>query len=403
METFAKKRGEYRVLHGAESRALATYEQWSGVPASGLGYDLENTRTILSFGAPLLDGWGIPGRFTHLWAERAAGQVEPQLRVIQVESSLSRTAGRAWRWIAVRPGTERALASGIARVLLEEKLVSAQHPVPVMTLADAASQTGVDANAIRKLVRTIVAEPPAVVIANDANPSIAALNVLLGAVGVRGGIVRKSKAAKSYQSARAAILSARAVVLDSSVPWNFIPETDSEVFRFAAWNGGPSKADWLLPAPGFLDELTDVPSASTARVETYAVAPAVAKAPHMTQSCAEFLASVDPRLTSAETTIHKRCAELYRAKVGVLHSREEIPVAKIESISKLEEQLWNGAVWTGEPPSGESIRCVPQQWPADDVGPPLDSHASWSVPVMPPLATKLYQESGLRELPGRNA
>ena len=77
--------------------------------------------------------------------------------------------------------------------------------------------------------------------------------------------------------------------------------------------------------------------------------------------------------------------------------------AKIESISKLEEQLWNGAVWTGEPPSGESIRCVPQQWPADDVGSPLDSHASWSVPVMPPLATKLYQESGLRELPGRNA
>ena len=37
----------------------------------------------------------------------------------------------------------------------------------------------------------------------------------------------------------------------------------AEVFRFAAWDGGGSNADWLLPAPGFLEELTDVPTAPT--------------------------------------------------------------------------------------------------------------------------------------------
>jgi hypothetical protein len=193
------------------------------------------------------------------------------------------------------------------------------------------------------------------------------------------------------------------VVLDASVPWSFMPKTDAEVFRFAAWNGGPSKADWLLPAPGFLEELTDVPSAPTSGVETYAVAPVVAKAPHMTQSCAAFLASVDTSIEPAESVIHAHCTELFRTRVGVLHAREETPVAKIASPSKLEEQLWNGAVWVGEPASGEGIHCALKQWPADDVDSPRDPGPAWAPPVMPPLATKLYQESGLRDAQGRNA
>lgn len=403
LETFAEKRGEYRVVRGAETRALMPYEHWSGVPAESLGYDLENADTILSFGAPLLDGWGVPGRLTRLWAERAAGQDEPTLRVIEVESSLSRTAGLAYQWISIRPGSEGALVSGIARVLLEEKLVSGHVPIPNLSLSDAASQTGLDAIAIRELARTIVAKPPVVVIAKDNNSSVAALNLVLGAVGSRGGIVRRSKAAKAYTSADAAIASARAVILDSSVPWNFVPQTDAEVFRFAAWNGGPSKADWLLPAPGFLEELTDVPSAPTSGIETYAVGPNLTKAAHQTYSCAEFLASVDPSLPSAEKIIHTRCAELLRARKGKLRSQEETPVAKIGSAQKLEEQLWSGAVWVGEPASGESIRCVLKQWPAADAGSPSDWSASWAAPVLPPLASKLYQESGLRESQGRNA
>lgn len=403
METFAKKQGEYRVFQGAESRALAPYEKRSGIPVSDLGYDLENARTVLSFGAPLLDGWGVPGRFERLWAERAAGQDEPQLSVIQIEDSLSRTASRAWRWINVPPGTEGALASGIARVLLEEKLVPMQSPLPNLSLAEAASRTGLESGTIRELARIIVAQPPAVAIANDNNPSIAALNVALGAAGARGGIVRRSKTAKSFKNAETRIASARAVVLDASVPWNFMPKTDAEVFRFAAWNGGSSKAAWLLPAPGFLEELTDVPSAPTAGMGTYAVALPLAKPSHTTQSCAAFLASVDSTLTATEKVIHNRCADLFRARLGILCAREETRVAQIASPSKLEEELWNGAVWVDEPASAESMCCALKQWPLEETGSPLDFPASWSAPVMPPLATKLYQESGLRESKGRNA
>ncbi len=403
-ETFAEKRnGSYRVAMSPEARALAPYADWGGVPEAALGYDLENAQTVVSFGAPMLDGWGTPGRFTRLWAERAAGTIDPQLRLIQIDASLSRTAARAWQWVQVPPGSEGALASGVAGVLLEEHLVAARGPMPSLTLAAAAEQTGLTADSIRALARMIVARAPAVAIAADDNPAIAALNVVLGAVGGRGGIVRRSKQARRDVSAVAAIPSARAVLIDSTVPWDFVPQTDAEVFRFAAWNGGSSKADWLLPAPGFLEDSTDVPTAPTSAVETYAVAPALVKATSEVQSPAQFLGGIDPTVISAEKVIHSRCAALFQTRAGVLYGQETTPVAKIASVQKLEEQLGNGAVWVGDPPHSPTLRCELKKWPAETPAAPAqqDWAATWSAPVLPPLASKLYRESNLRAAPER--
>lgn len=399
--TFAHKRGgSYRVVQGSETRALAPYESWSGVPASALGYDLENAQTIISFGAPLLDGWGSPGRFTRLWAERAAGATDPQLRVIQVEATFSRTGARAWQWVPVHAGSEAALAAGVARVLLEEHLVTARGPMPPLTLADAAMQTGLTAESIRELARTIAARTPAVAIATDNNPAIAALNVVLGATGARGGIVRRSKRVQPYVSADAVIPSTRTVLIDSSVPWDFVPQTDAEVFRFAAWDGGSSKADWLLPAPGFLEELTDVPTAPTSAIETYAVAPTLVKPSQEVQSAAQFLGGIEFTLTPTDKVIHARCEDLFRGRTGSLIGQEATPVAKLASVQKIEEQLSRGAVWVGEPLHPESLRCELKEWPVTTAF----SHAgswstTWPEPVLPPLASKLYQESNLREPP----
>ena len=118
-------------------------------------------------------------------------------------------------------------------------------------------------------------------------------------------------------------------LIDSSVPWDFVPQTDAEVFRFAAWDGGSSRADWLLPAPGFLEELTDVPTAPTVALETYAVAPSLVKAPHEVQSAAEFLGSLDPSLPTSEKIIHSRCEDLFRGHVGTLRGEDDTPIAKI--------------------------------------------------------------------------
>jgi hypothetical protein len=401
LKSFSQRRdGGYRVVAGLETRALSAYETWSGVPGSALGYDLENAQTIASFGAPLLDGWGPPGRFTRLWAERAAGNADPQLRLIQVEPSLSRTAARAWQWIAIPAGAESALAAGLARVLLEEHMVPARGPMPPLTLGDAAAQTGLSVDAIRELARTIVTRTPALAIAGDDNSSIAALNVVLGSIGTIGGIVRRSKPSESYISADVAIPGARAVLLDASVPWNYFPQTDAEVFRFAAWDGGSSRAGWLLPAPGFLEELTDVPTAPTFGLETYAIAPALVKSQHEVQSAAQFLCGVDPTLATVEQTIHSRCNGLFRGRAGTLRGQEETPVAKLESARKLEEQLSKGGVWVGESPHPVALQCELKEWPADvPSAHPENWSTIWQTPVLPPLATKLYRESNLRDVP----
>lgn len=401
-ESFAEKNhGEYRVVSGAESRALKAYEQWTGAPAASLGYDLENTQTVISFGAPLLDGWGTPGYFTRLWAEKSAGVDDPQLRMIQIEPSLSRTAAKAWKWVPVREGSESALASGLARVLLEQNLVPAHGPFPSITVSEAAARTGVSEEAIENLARTLVEQQPAVAIAMNENPTVAALNILLGSVGVRGGIVRRQKASHAYLSADIPIANARAVLIDSSVPWDFVPQSDAEVFRFAAWNGGPTKSDWLLPAPGFLEELTDVPTAPALPVETFAVAPALVKTTSEVQSVAQFLVGIDSGLTPAEKIIHDRCADLFHKRSGTLHGPESVELSKIESVQKLEEQLWKGAVWVGEEPPPGSLRCELKKWPAETNSANSSWANSWDVPVLPPLASKLYIESSLREAPER--
>jgi hypothetical protein len=402
-EDFARRRGgAYCVELTAEERSLEPYAEWSGVPAAALGYDLENAGTIISFGAPLLDGWGAPGRLPRLWSERAAGMSEPGLRLIQVEPVLSRTANSAWRWIRVSQGREPALAAGLARVLIEERLVAARGPMPPTSLAESAALSGVAADAIRELARALVKRGPVIAIAADADPAIAALNVVLGAVGTRGGIVKRRERAKSYISAKRLAGTYRAVLIDSTVPWDFVPRLSGEVFQFATWDGGSSHADWLLPAPGFLEELTDVPAAPASARETYAIAASLAAPPPEVQRAAWFLAQIDPRLRPVEEVIRGRCEELFRASAGNLVREEARPVSEFASAEKVEEELRLGAVWEGGPPRVGGIRCELREWPQAAHSPQSGTWtAAWLPPVLPPLAAKLYQESSLREPPSR--
>ncbi len=88
----------------------------------GIGFDLENTRYILSFGCSLIEGWGSPVRMMlahNAWKANKSGR-RPHL--VQIESRSSVTAGKADKWIPASPGTEGALALGIAYVIIDEHL-----------------------------------------------------------------------------------------------------------------------------------------------------------------------------------------------------------------------------------------------------------------------------------------
>ncbi|RLC12217.1 MAG: molybdopterin oxidoreductase, partial [Deltaproteobacteria bacterium] len=74
-----------------------------------VGYDLENADFILSFGSGLIEGWGSPVRMF----KANSGWKESGIETVQIEPRLSNTAAKSDQWIAIKPGTEAALAMGI--------------------------------------------------------------------------------------------------------------------------------------------------------------------------------------------------------------------------------------------------------------------------------------------------
>jgi anaerobic selenocysteine-containing dehydrogenase len=87
---------------------------------SPLGYDLMNANLILSFGCSLLEGWVSP-----VFQLRAYGHVRRERpgdrgRIYVVDPRYSVSASKADQWIPIRPGTDAALALGMAYIIIQE-------------------------------------------------------------------------------------------------------------------------------------------------------------------------------------------------------------------------------------------------------------------------------------------
>ncbi len=82
-----------------------------------IGYDLANAGFILSFGCALMDGWGTAGQMLSAYAD-----FKQKNKLVQVEPRLSDTAALASQWVAAKPGTEAALALGLAHVIVRDNL-----------------------------------------------------------------------------------------------------------------------------------------------------------------------------------------------------------------------------------------------------------------------------------------
>ena len=87
-----------------------------------VGLDVEDTDFILSFGSALLDGYGSPPRMM-----QAVGRLKEQHgTLVQIESRLSNTAAKANQWLALKPGTEAALALCMAHVIISQGRFNAE-------------------------------------------------------------------------------------------------------------------------------------------------------------------------------------------------------------------------------------------------------------------------------------
>ncbi len=88
-----------------------------------IGFDLENSDFVLSFGAGLIEGWGAPVSCFKANASRK----ERHAKLYQVEPRLSNTAANADKWIPINPGTESDLALGICAVIIKNNLFDASN------------------------------------------------------------------------------------------------------------------------------------------------------------------------------------------------------------------------------------------------------------------------------------
>jgi anaerobic selenocysteine-containing dehydrogenase len=88
-----------------------------------IGFDLDNSDFVLSFGAGLIEGWGAPVSCFKANASRK----ERHAKLYQVEPRLSNTAANADKWIPINPGTESDLALGLCAVIIKNNLFDSSN------------------------------------------------------------------------------------------------------------------------------------------------------------------------------------------------------------------------------------------------------------------------------------
>jgi len=174
--------------------------------------DLASSRYILSFGSDVLGTWNSPVAQNLAFGEMRQGRGGTRGKFVQIEVRMSQTGANADEWIPARPGTEGALALGLAHEIMAAGLGRPADAgragrliegwadgLPDATPEATELSTGVPQERVRRLAREFAENSPAVAVI--AGPALAhtngfpsalavnALNALVGSAGVPGGLV----------------------------------------------------------------------------------------------------------------------------------------------------------------------------------------------------------------------
>ena len=84
-------------------------------------FDVGGAQVVFSFGANFLETWLSPVSYTRGFAGLRQGLTKKRGTLIQFESRMSSTAGKADEWVPLQPGTEALVALAIGRLALEKR------------------------------------------------------------------------------------------------------------------------------------------------------------------------------------------------------------------------------------------------------------------------------------------
>lgn len=187
-------------------------------------YDLENANYIISFGCNLVETWWSPVRQLLAYGYLRQGRPGVRTKIVQIDSRFSVTAAKADEWIPINPGTDAALALGLAHIMIKEGLYDqdfvAGHTFgfddwadsegirhtgfKTLVLADyspgeVSRVTGVPVETVIRLAREFASNRPALAAADRgvglhsnglySRMAVHSLNALVGNFGKKGGIL----------------------------------------------------------------------------------------------------------------------------------------------------------------------------------------------------------------------
>ncbi len=192
-------------------------------------YDWGNVRYVLSFGASLLEASAPTAYVQRMFGYLRRGRPGYRAKFVQIDPRFSVTAAKADEWFPIRPGTDGALALGIAHVLVREglyderfvkdstfgfdewrdregvrrqgyrNLVLKSYPPEVVT-----EVTGIPARDIVRLATEFGSRRPSIAVAFRGSSAysnglynrmaIHSLNALVGSIDVPGGVLVQREA-----------------------------------------------------------------------------------------------------------------------------------------------------------------------------------------------------------------
>jgi anaerobic selenocysteine-containing dehydrogenase len=189
-----------------------------------LTYDWENTNYILCFGTSLLEA-GVPAAYRlRMYGQMRRGRSGQRAKIVQIDIRCSISATKADEWIKVKPGSDGALALGIAHVIIRDRLydhnfvnhytfgfedwqdnIGKEHigfkrlVMEQYSPEKVSDITGVSGEVIERVAHEFVSHRPAIALSGRgvsgqsngvyACMAIHALNALIGSIDIPGGVM----------------------------------------------------------------------------------------------------------------------------------------------------------------------------------------------------------------------
>lgn len=432
------------VLRRANGMSFGRFQQPS--------FDLARARYVLSLGADFLGTWNSPVAQNVGYGAMRQGRRGVRGILVQVEARMTQTGANADQWVPALPGTEGALALGLAHVLLKAGLPdfpAAADPKGPLTRAASwiaewadglpsyapeavATITGIDATHIERLALELADTRPAAVIVGG--PPLAhtnglftalavnALNALLGAVDQPGGLfftpqpdlaglmkverpARPSGSLGAFVRDRLSGSGARPrlVVVDGLNPVYTAPpawrlreallEVPALVSVGAFLDETSALADLILPDHASLESWADaVPESGTASAAV-SVAPPAVRPLHDTRSTVDLLLEVSGKLAKPIAWPWASYEELLTASLSTL------PAASKDGDTWSEIQERGG--WWGALPAAATRPPLPASAPAPArfAAPAFDGDPAEYPLHFLPCASPAFLDGSLAHLP----